>query len=69
MGIHGNSTCVMNYDEATGYLIGQENKGLNAMFTMMNEARLGVGLQGWRSRRSPTRTPPPTPRTASRAAR
>ncbi len=46
MGIHGNSTCVMNYDEATGYLIGEENKGLKAMFTMMNEARLGVGLQG-----------------------
>ena len=46
MGIHGNSTCVMNYDDATGYLIGTENKGLNAMFVMMNEARLGVGLQG-----------------------
>ncbi len=46
MGIHGNATCVMNYDGATGYLIGQENKGLNAMFVMMNEARLGVGLQG-----------------------
>jgi acyl-CoA dehydrogenase len=46
MGIHANSTCVMNYDEATGYLIGEENKGLKAMFTMMNEARLGVGLQG-----------------------
>ncbi|MDF2371451.1 MAG: acyl-CoA dehydrogenase C-terminal domain-containing protein [Rhizobiaceae bacterium] len=46
MGIHGNATCVMNYDEATGYLIGEENKGLRAMFVMMNEARLGVGLQG-----------------------
>ncbi len=46
MGIHGNATCVMNYDEATGFLIGQENKGLSAMFVMMNEARLGVGLQG-----------------------
>lgn len=46
MGIHANSTCVMNYDEATGYLIGGENKGLRAMFTMMNEARLGVALQG-----------------------
>ncbi|URK88638.1 acyl-CoA dehydrogenase C-terminal domain-containing protein [Rhizobium sp. RCAM05350] len=46
MGIHGNSTCVMNYDDAVGYLIGTENKGLNAMFVMMNEARLGVGLQG-----------------------
>ncbi len=46
MGIHGNSTCVMNYDGATGWLIGEENRGLNAMFTMMNEARLGVGVQG-----------------------
>jgi len=46
MGIHGNATCVMNYDEATGYLLGTENGGLKAMFTMMNEARLGVGLQG-----------------------
>ena len=46
MGIHGNSTCVMNYDDATGFLIGGENKGLRAMFTMMNEARLGVALQG-----------------------
>jgi hypothetical protein len=46
MGIHANSTCVMNYDEATGFLLGEEHKGLKAMFTMMNEARLGVGLQG-----------------------
>ena len=46
MGIHGNSTCVMNYDEATGYLLGEEHKGMRAMFTMMNEARLGVGMQG-----------------------
>jgi alkylation response protein AidB-like acyl-CoA dehydrogenase len=46
MGIHGNSTCVMNYDGATGYLIGEENRGLAAMFIMMNAARLGVGLQG-----------------------
>jgi hypothetical protein len=46
MGIHGNSTCVMNYDNATGRLIGEENRGLNAMFVMMNEARLGVGVQG-----------------------
>lgn len=47
MGIHGNSTCVMNYDDATGYLLGEEHKGMRAMFTMMNEARLGVGLQGY----------------------
>ncbi|AZO09850.1 acyl-CoA dehydrogenase [Mesorhizobium sp. M3A.F.Ca.ET.174.01.1.1] len=46
MGIHGNSTCVMNYDEAEGTLLGDLNGGLKAMFTMMNEARLGVGLQG-----------------------
>ncbi|WP_170335301.1 acyl-CoA dehydrogenase C-terminal domain-containing protein [Ruegeria arenilitoris] len=46
MGIHGNSTCVMNYDEATGWLLGDEHKGMRAMFTMMNEARLGVGMQG-----------------------
>jgi acyl-CoA dehydrogenase len=46
MGIHGNSTCVMNYDEATGYLLGQEHQGLRAMFTMMNGARLSVGMQG-----------------------
>ena len=45
MGIHGNSTCQMNLDEATGWLIGQPNKGLNAMFVMMNAARLGVGMQ------------------------
>ncbi len=46
MGIHGNSTCVMNYDGATGWIVGHENKGLNAMFVMMNEARLAVGIQG-----------------------
>ena len=47
MGIHGNATCVMNYDGATGFLIGDLHKGMRAMFTMMNEARLGVGLQGY----------------------
>ena len=47
MGIHGNATCVMNYDGATGYLIGDLHKGMRAMFTMMNEARLGVGIQGF----------------------
>ncbi len=46
MGIHGNSTCVMNYDGATGWLVGEPHRGLNAMFTMMNEARLAVGMQG-----------------------
>ncbi len=46
MGIHGNSTCVMDYDGATGWLMGEKHKGMRAMFTMMNEARLGVGMQG-----------------------
>ncbi|WP_343698321.1 acyl-CoA dehydrogenase C-terminal domain-containing protein [Caulobacter sp.] len=46
MGIHGNATCVMQYDDAEGYLIGEENAGLKIMFVMMNEARLGVGMQG-----------------------
>ncbi|MGY2047414.1 acyl-CoA dehydrogenase C-terminal domain-containing protein [Methylobacterium sp. JK268] len=46
MGIHANATCVMNYDGATGWLVGEANRGLNAMFVMMNEARLAVGIQG-----------------------
>ena len=46
MGIHGNSTCVMNYDGAKGWLVGEAEKGLAAMFIMMNAARLGVGMQG-----------------------
>ena len=46
MGIHGNSTCVMNFDDATGFLVGPPNKGLNCMFTFMNAARLGTGIQG-----------------------
>ena len=46
MGIHGNATCVMNYDGAAGWLLGEPNRGLAAMFTMMNEARLLVGMQG-----------------------
>ena len=70
MGIHGNATCVMNYDGATGWLIGEENRGLNAMFVMMNEARLGVGVQGLAQSRSrlPERRRS-TPRSACRAAR
>ncbi len=47
MGIHGNATCVMNYDEAKGWLVGELHKGMRAMFVMMNEARLGVGVQGY----------------------
>jgi hypothetical protein len=46
MGIHGNATCVMAYENAKGWLVGEENKGMAAMFIMMNEARLGTGLQG-----------------------
>ncbi|PLX44470.1 MAG: acyl-CoA dehydrogenase [Hyphomicrobiales bacterium] len=46
MGIHGNATCVMNYQDAQGWLVGEENGGLRAMFTFMNEARLAVGVQG-----------------------
>jgi acyl-CoA dehydrogenase len=46
MGIHANSTCVMNYDGATCWLVGEAHRGLRAMFTMMNEARLGVAVQG-----------------------
>lgn len=46
MGIHGNSTCLLNYDGAKGWLVGEENRGLAAMFIMMNAARLGVGVQG-----------------------
>ena len=47
MGIHGNATCVMNYDGAQGWLLGELHKGMRAMFTMMNEARMGVGMQGY----------------------
>src|SRR5579871_3843914 len=46
MGIHGNATCVISHEEATGWLVGEENRGLALMFVMMNEARIGVGLQG-----------------------
>ena len=46
MGIHGNATCVMNFDAATGYLVGPPNRGLNCMFTFMNTARIGTAIQG-----------------------
>jgi len=46
MGIHGNATCVIRHEESIGWLVGEENKGLSLMFVMMNEARIGVGLQG-----------------------
>src|SRR5690606_21377748 len=46
LGIHGSPTCVLEYDNATGYLIGDEHKGMRIMFVMMNSARLSVGMQG-----------------------
>ncbi len=46
MGIHGNATCLMNFDNAKGFMVGSPNKGLNCMFTFMNTARIGTGLQG-----------------------
>ena len=46
MGIHANATCVMVYNDSVGYLLGEKHKGMRAMFTMMNEARIGVGMQG-----------------------
>ena len=46
MGLHGSPTAVMEYDRATGWLVGEPHKGMSAMFTMMNNARLGVGVQG-----------------------
>lgn len=46
MGIHGNATCVISHEEATGWLVGEENRGLPLMFVMMNEARIGVAVQG-----------------------
>src|SRR3954467_10636247 len=55
MGIHGNATCVISHEEATGWLIGEENRGLAVMFIMMNEARLGVGMQGIAQAEAPLR--------------
>jgi alkylation response protein AidB-like acyl-CoA dehydrogenase len=55
MGIHGNATCVMAYDDAKGWLVGEENRGLQAMFVMMNEARWARACRGWRSPRPPIR--------------
>ncbi len=70
MGIHASPTCVLHFNESKGWLVGKANAGLACMFTMMNHARLGVGLQGHGvSRNSPGRRPSPTPTTACRAAR
>ena len=73
MGIRASPTCVMSYGEhggAVGYLIGEENQGMRYMFTMMNNARLSVGVQGPRARpNAPIRTRSRTPRSAVRDGR
>jgi alkylation response protein AidB-like acyl-CoA dehydrogenase len=69
MGIHGNATCVMQYEDAKGWLVGEANSGLKLMFVMMNEARLGVGLQGIAQAEAAYQAAVPSPRTACRAAR
>ena len=68
MGIHGNATCVMTYEDATGWLVGEENQGLPAMFIMMNEARLGVGVQGLALAEAAYQAAVRSPRTGCRAA-
>jgi len=68
MGIHGNATCALSLDGAVGTLVGEPNKGLAAMFVMMNTARLGVGNQSLGLTEVAFRTRWPTPRTASRCA-
>ena len=55
MGIKASATCVMNFDGATGYLIGPENRGLQCMFTFMNVARIGTAVQGLRLQSMPSR--------------
>jgi hypothetical protein len=67
MGVHGSATCVMNFDGASGWVIGGENEGLAAMFIMMNAARLSCGNQGLARPNWPIRTPPPTRSTGGRA--
>ncbi len=72
LGIHASPTCVMVFGDnggATGYLVGEENRGLAAMFVMMNSARLGVGLQGVAIAERAYQHAPPTRATANRAAR
>lgn len=67
MGIQASATCVMNFDQAVGYLVGEPNKGLAAMFTMMNYERLGWASRAWPLASVPTRTRWSTPVTACRA--
>jgi hypothetical protein len=61
MGIKASATCVMNFDGAKGYLIGEHGRGLNLMFTFMNTARIGTAIQGWRTPSCPTRARSSTP--------
>ncbi len=69
MGIKASATCVMNFDGATGFLIGPPNKGLECMFTFMNSARIGTAIQGVAPPSWPTRAPSPTPANAAPCAR
>ncbi len=69
MGIKASATCVLNFDGAEGWLVGEPHKGMRAMFAMMNAERVAVGVRGSASRTPPTRAPSPTPRIACRAAR
>ncbi len=69
MGIKASATCVMNFDGASGWLVGEVNKGLAAMFTMMNYERLSIGIRASAAPRCPTRAPSPTPASACKAAR
>ena len=62
MGISSSATCVLNFDGATGYLIGEPNKGLKAMFTFMNTARIGTGIEGLAHTELASKTPYPTPK-------
>ncbi len=69
MGIQASATCVMNFDDAVGYLVGEPNKGLAAMFTMMNYERLGLASKAWPPASAPIRTPSNMPVTACKAVR
>ncbi len=69
MGLRASATCQLVFDEAVGWLVGQPNKGLNAMFTMMNAERLSVGIQGLGVAETAYQSAVSTPRTGCRAGR
>jgi hypothetical protein len=69
MGIKGYATCVMNFDGATGYLLGEENRGLEVMFGIMNVARLGTALQACARVKHPSRAHWPAPGSARKCTR